>query len=171
MCLVTNLPIPLECLPTNAPAVDRWFKWSEQVWESTHHQCLEWAAITNKEHADHHWGKLSYYQPRDQVWLATKDLRNTQGCKKLNPRYICRYKILKQVNEVTYILDLPHHSWLATFFLVSCWSPLYKNLRPLTFPHHSTSTTGNWRATRLPYKGLTNNHSLRSNTPSVSVWT
>ncbi|KAL0185349.1 hypothetical protein M9458_021046, partial [Cirrhinus mrigala] len=47
------------------------------------------------------------YQPGDQVWLSTRDLRLRLPCHKLSPRYIGPFKILRQINDVTFQLQLP----------------------------------------------------------------
>ncbi len=47
------------------------------------------------------------YQPGDRVWLSTRDLRLRLPCRKLSPCYIGPFKILRQINEVTYHLQLP----------------------------------------------------------------
>ncbi|KAL0151594.1 hypothetical protein M9458_053111, partial [Cirrhinus mrigala] len=47
------------------------------------------------------------YQPGDQVWLSTRDLRLRLPCHELSPHYIGPFKILRQINEVTYQLQLP----------------------------------------------------------------
>lgn len=52
---------PLKACPTDSPALDNWFRRSEQIWESTP--------------AD---------EARDRLWLSTKDSKNASGCKKLH---------------------------------------------------------------------------------------
>ncbi len=41
------------------------------------------------------------------MWLSTRDLRLRLPCKKLSPCYIGPFKIQRQINEVTYQLQLP----------------------------------------------------------------
>ncbi|XP_049329610.1 uncharacterized protein LOC125795048 [Astyanax mexicanus] len=98
-------------------------KRSEEVWEHTH-QRIETALRRQKDKADRHRGETPSYQPGDRVWLSTRDLRTSEGSKKLSPKYIGPYKILKQINEVTYRLDLPHHSRLSNSFHVSLLKPV-----------------------------------------------
>ncbi|KAI2649191.1 Transposon Tf2-6 polyprotein [Labeo rohita] len=92
--------------PSNVPAVDHWFRASERVWDSAHHH-LQRAINRHKRFADAHRRENPQYQPGDQVWLSTRDLRLRLPCRKLSPRYIGSFKILRQINEVTYQLQLP----------------------------------------------------------------
>uniref|UniRef100_A0A3B1KF56 Chromo domain-containing protein n=1 Tax=Astyanax mexicanus TaxID=7994 RepID=A0A3B1KF56_ASTMX len=64
------------------------------------------------------------YQPGDRVWLSTRDLRFEGACKKLLPRYIGPFKVLSQVNEVTYKIELPAQYRVHNSFHVSLLKPL-----------------------------------------------
>lgn len=107
-CVLGYQPLlfPWNATPTESPAVDQWFQRSEQVWANTH-QRLRQTAQAYKRKADRRHSEHPNYQPSDRVWLSTTDLRQPHGCKKLTSRYTGPFKILKQVNEVTYHLDLP----------------------------------------------------------------
>ncbi|KAL0154228.1 hypothetical protein M9458_050482 [Cirrhinus mrigala] len=63
------------------------------------------------------------YQPGDQVWLSTRDLRLRLLCRKLCPRYICPFKILRQINDVTFQLQLPARYRIHPTFHVSLLKP------------------------------------------------
>ncbi|KAL0149044.1 hypothetical protein M9458_055659 [Cirrhinus mrigala] len=63
--------------PSHVPAVDHWFRESKRVWDSAHHY-LQWAVRQHKRFADVRRPALAY-QPGDQVWLLTRDLR--QPCR------------------------------------------------------------------------------------------
>ncbi|KAL0195101.1 hypothetical protein M9458_008673, partial [Cirrhinus mrigala] len=69
----------------------------ERVWNSAHHH-LQRAVCRNKHFADARRRTSPTFQPGDQVWLSTRDLR---------PHYIGPFKILRQINDVTFQLQLP----------------------------------------------------------------
>ncbi|KAL0186321.1 hypothetical protein M9458_017991 [Cirrhinus mrigala] len=92
--------------PSNVPAVDHWFRESERVWDSAHHH-LQRAVCRNKRFADARCRIAPRYQPGDLVWLSTRDLRLWLPCRKLSPRYLGPFKILRQINDVTFQLQLP----------------------------------------------------------------
>lgn len=100
------------------PAIDDWFCHSEAVWESIH-LTLERVARTRKHFADQRRSEAPQYHPGDQVWLATRDIRGLGDNKKLTQRYIGPYKIIKQINPVTYQLELPKHLLIQPTFHVS----------------------------------------------------
>lgn len=78
--------------------------------------------------ADHHRVGAPQYNPGNWVWLATKDYRNLEGCKKLSSRYINPYKILWRGTEVTYKLAQPDTSpqlpmCILRLLSLGHWSP------------------------------------------------
>lgn len=75
--------------------MDSWFQQSERVWEQAH-QDLEQSAQITMKFADSQ-GKTPIYNPG----LSTRDLRITEGCRKLAHWYISPFKIF---NDVTYKL-------------------------------------------------------------------
>lgn len=103
---------------SNIQAVDSWFKRSEQVWEQAHQQLLSSKERYRKQ-ADRTRGKTPLLKTGERVWLSTRDIRNLQGNHKLNARYIGPYKIIKQVNSLTYKLLLPRHLRIHPTFHVS----------------------------------------------------
>ncbi len=112
--------------PSEVPAVDYWFRASERVWDSAHVH-LQRAVRRHKTYADARRGPAPIYQPGDRVWLSTPDLRLRLPCKKLSPRYIGPFKIVRQINEVSYQLQLPPRYRIHPMFHVSllkaCSSP------------------------------------------------
>lgn len=54
------------------PAVDEWFKWSEQVCEGDH-QCLESPTETRKHFAVTQHTEAPAYKLADRMWLSTQD--------------------------------------------------------------------------------------------------
>lgn len=59
------------------------------------------------------------YQPGQRVWLSTRDLKLRLLSRKLSPRYIGPFQILRQINEVTYQLELPVNYCISPSFYVS----------------------------------------------------
>ncbi|KAL0204357.1 hypothetical protein M9458_002375, partial [Cirrhinus mrigala] len=107
--------------PSHVLAVDHWFWESERVWDSAHHH-LQRAVRHHKRFADVRRRPGPTYQPGDRVWLSTCDLRLRQPCRKLSPRYIGPFKILRRINDVTFQLQIPpryctfHASLLKPFY-------------------------------------------------------
>ncbi|KAL0192201.1 hypothetical protein M9458_010497, partial [Cirrhinus mrigala] len=110
--------------PSNVPAVDHWFRESERVWDSAHHH-LQRAVCRNKHFADARRRTSPTFQPGDQVWLSTRDLRLRLPCRKLSPRYIGPFKILRQINDVTFQLQLPPRYHIHPTFHVSLLKPFF----------------------------------------------
>ncbi|KAL0153949.1 hypothetical protein M9458_050706, partial [Cirrhinus mrigala] len=109
--------------PSNVPAVDHWFRESERVWDSAHHHLQR--AVRQNRFADVRRRPAPEFQPGDQVWLSTRDLRLRQPCRKLSPRYIGPFKILRRINDVTFQLQLPPRYRIHPTFHVSLLKPCY----------------------------------------------
>ncbi|KAL0157331.1 hypothetical protein M9458_048577, partial [Cirrhinus mrigala] len=108
--------------PSNVPAVDHWFRESERVWDSAHVH-LQHAVRSHKIFADVRRRPAPTFQPGELVWLSTKDIRLRLPCKKLSPRYIGPFPIQRQLNPVTYQLQLPSHYRIHPAFHVSLLKP------------------------------------------------
>ncbi|KAL0155743.1 hypothetical protein M9458_050006, partial [Cirrhinus mrigala] len=76
----------------------------ERVLDSAHHH-LQRAVRRHKSFADARRKAAPMYQLGDQVWLSTHDLR--LPCRKLSPHYIGPFRILRQINDMTFQLQLP----------------------------------------------------------------
>ncbi len=108
--------------PSEVPAVDHCFRASERVWDSAHIH-LQQAVQRHKSFADARHAPAPVYHPGDQVWLSTWDLRLRLPCRKLSPRYIGPFPIQRQINEVTYQLQLPPRYRIHPTFHVSLLKP------------------------------------------------
>ncbi|KAK3556339.1 hypothetical protein QTP70_007098 [Hemibagrus guttatus] len=107
-CILSYQPplFPWSGEPSDVPAVDHWFRESERVWDSAHHQ-LQRALHRRRRTADLRRSDTPAFQPGQKVWLSTRDIRLRLPCHKLSPRFIGPFTILKQMNPVTYKLQLP----------------------------------------------------------------
>ncbi|XP_042571893.1 uncharacterized protein LOC122135732 [Cyprinus carpio] len=123
------------------PAVDYWFRVSERVWHSAriHLQCAVWR---HKTFTVAHGSNTPTYQPGDKVWqlpMAPTPPHTNQGIRygwppgicastshAESPCYIGPFPIQRQINEVTYQLQLPPRYHIhPTFhvFLLKRFSP------------------------------------------------
>ncbi|KAI2657950.1 Transposon Tf2-11 polyprotein [Labeo rohita] len=93
-------------------------------WDSAHHH-LQQAVRRDKHFADARCRSSPHYQPGDLVWLSTPDLRLRLPCRKLSPRYIGPFKILRQINNVTFQLQFPPRYRIHPTFHVSLLKPFY----------------------------------------------
>uniref|UniRef100_A0A9J8A0Z9 Chromo domain-containing protein n=1 Tax=Cyprinus carpio carpio TaxID=630221 RepID=A0A9J8A0Z9_CYPCA len=104
--------------PSSVPAVDDWIRRSERVWDSAH-ICLQRAVRVQELQANKRCHPHPPYQPGlDQVWLSTRDLKLRLPSRKLSPRYVGPFKILRRINEVTYH-ELPANYCISPSFHVS----------------------------------------------------
>jgi len=119
---------------SEVPAIDHWFRESERVWDSAHIH-LQWAVRRHKATADTRRSTNPVYQPGDRVWLSTRDIRLRLPCKKLSPRYIGPFQVMRRINEVTYRLHLPNQYRISPTFHVSLLKPFTNPLLPPSTEH------------------------------------
>ncbi len=95
---------------------------SEETWNEAHTH-LQRAVRRSSDQANRHRRINPDYQPGQWVWLSTRDLRLRLPCKKLSPRYVGPFKILRQITPVSFRLALPAHYRISPTFHVSLLKP------------------------------------------------
>ncbi|KAL0173462.1 hypothetical protein M9458_029430 [Cirrhinus mrigala] len=108
--------------PSELPAVNSWFQLSEEVWNQAHIH-LQRAVHHTRTQADRRCQPSPPYEPGQWVWLSTRDLRLRLPSKKLSPRYVGPFKIIKQITPVSYRLELPPEYRVSPTFHVSLFKP------------------------------------------------
>uniref|UniRef100_A0AAR2IV05 Reverse transcriptase n=1 Tax=Pygocentrus nattereri TaxID=42514 RepID=A0AAR2IV05_PYGNA len=114
---------PWTARSSGIPAVDDWMRRSEGVWEDTHRRISD-ILQRYKAQADRHRSDTPVYCPGDRVWLSTRDFRFEGACRKLLPKFIGPFKILSQVNDLTYKVGLPPQYRVNNSFHVSLLKPV-----------------------------------------------
>ncbi|KAK3511360.1 hypothetical protein QTP70_005293 [Hemibagrus guttatus] len=92
----------------NVPAVEEWYQLSQEVWERAHVR-LQRAVRRQRIQADRRHHPHPSYQVGQKVCLSTRNLRLKLPCRKLSPKFIGPFEIIRQVNPVVYWLRLPEH--------------------------------------------------------------
>ncbi|KAL0150720.1 hypothetical protein M9458_053943, partial [Cirrhinus mrigala] len=104
--------------PSDLPTVNSWLQRSEATWNAAHTH-LQLAIRRQKRFADLHRRPGPAFTPGSWVWLSTRDLRLRLPCRKLSPRYVGPFKVLRQVTPVSYRLALPSQYRISPTFHVS----------------------------------------------------
>ncbi len=108
--------------PSELPAVNSWLQRSEETWNDAHVH-LQRAVHRTRDQANRRRRANPNYQPGQWVWLSTRDLRLRLPCKKLSPRYVGPFKIIRQITPVSFRLALPAHYRISPTFHVSLLKP------------------------------------------------
>ncbi len=118
----SNHPFPWSGEPSDLPAVDGWLRRSEETW-NTAHVHLQRGVRRVKEQADRHRRAGPSFTSGQWVWLSTRDLRLRRPCRKLNPRYVGPFKIIREITPVSYRLALPANYRISPTFHISLLKP------------------------------------------------
>ncbi|KAK3525834.1 hypothetical protein QTP70_010905 [Hemibagrus guttatus] len=110
--------------PSSVPAVEEWCRRSQEVWERVHVR-LQRAVRRQRIQADRHRCPHPAYQVGQMVWLSTRNLRLKLPCRKLSPKFIGPFKIVRQVNPVAYRLRLPASYRICPTFHASLLKPAH----------------------------------------------
>lgn len=78
-----------------------------------------WSKVYRALGRRHHKFKVG-----DRVWLSTKNIKLKKSCVKLGPRFIGPFKIVRQINPVSFMLDLPLSMRIPKTFHCSLFRPV-----------------------------------------------
>ena len=117
----------IEKRSTKAPTTDFLMEGISNTLESVR-QNLKQAQDKMRSQVDKHWSDAPIYQPRDQVWLSTDNLRLPWKSKKLSEKRIRPYLVVKMVGTNAVELCLPHSMQIHLVFNISCLKPYKEHL-------------------------------------------
>ncbi|KAL0149627.1 hypothetical protein M9458_055154 [Cirrhinus mrigala] len=108
--------------PSELPAVNSWFRRCEETWNRAHVH-LQRAVRRTQIQADRRRRPSPTYEPGQWVWLSTRDLRLHLPSRKLSPRYVGPFRIIRQITPVSFKLELPAEYRISPTFHVSLLKP------------------------------------------------
>ncbi|KAK3526339.1 hypothetical protein QTP70_024273 [Hemibagrus guttatus] len=110
--------------PSDVPAVEEWYRLSQEVWERAHVR-LQRAVRRQRIQADWRCCPPPFYQVGQRVWLSTRNLRLKLPCCKLSPKFVGLFEIIRQVKPVAYRLRLLASYRICPTFHVSLLKPAH----------------------------------------------
>ncbi|KAK3534997.1 hypothetical protein QTP70_001954 [Hemibagrus guttatus] len=81
--------------PSSILAVEEWYRRSQEVWKRAHVR-LQRAVRRQRIQADRYRRPHPAYQVGQMVWLSTRNLRLKLPCRKLSPKFIRPFEIVRQ---------------------------------------------------------------------------
>ncbi|KAK3522804.1 hypothetical protein QTP86_001265 [Hemibagrus guttatus] len=113
---------------SEVPAVEEWYRLSQEVWEHAHIQ-LQRAVRRQRIQADRRRHPHPSYQVGQKVWLSTRNLHLKLPCRKLSLKFVGPFEIVCQVNPVAYRLWLPASYHICPTFHMSLLKPAHPAAR------------------------------------------
>lgn len=109
-------------------------QWCHRVWKKARAALLKTSQLQQQQ-ANRRRRSAPSLRPGQKVWLSSKDLPLRVEVRKLAPRFIGPFKVLRKVNPVSYRLLLPKSLRIHPTFHVSLLKPVkYSPLSPATRP-------------------------------------
>ncbi|KAK3508923.1 hypothetical protein QTP70_013746 [Hemibagrus guttatus] len=87
--------VPWSGEPSDVPAVEEWYRLSQEVWERAHVR-LQRAVRRQRIQADRRRHPHPSYQVGQKVWLSTRNLRLKLPYRKLTPKFVSPFEIVRQ---------------------------------------------------------------------------
>ena len=107
----------------SVPSVQEHLRRVRRVWREAR-AALVRSAARNRRMADRRRAPAPVYQPGQMVWLSTKDLPLQVDSRKLAPRYIGPFRVVKIINPSAIRLKLPNSLKVHPTFHVSLLKPV-----------------------------------------------
>ena len=139
----------------SVPSVLQFVRRCKRTWKQARRALLR-TSKRNQRHANRLRRPAPSFRPGQRVWLSAKDLPLRVESRKLAPRYVGPFKVVRRINPVCYRLQLPRSLKINPTFHVSLLRPVFTSpLAPA--PETPPPPLCYWRPTSLhrpPYCGF-----------------
>ncbi|KAK3545185.1 hypothetical protein QTP70_001765 [Hemibagrus guttatus] len=110
--------------PSDVPAVEEWSRLSQEVWERAQ---VRLQRAVRRQRIQANWRRQPHlpYRVGQRVWLSTQNLKLKLPCRKLSPKFVGPFEIIRQVNPMCYRLRLPASYRICPTFHVSLLKPAH----------------------------------------------